>query len=401
MEGIDFIFNKENKKFYIPGEKKQTYEEYFKTLKIVENFQCFKIGNLDNIKFSKNSKNIKFKGNGYNEEIFICNKSQILYILNLFKFKRYKIIKYKNNNKDNNSDDNIILSDNLNFDEIIYLENLLNQKDYDRAKTPISNVPKVSLDLLSLSYYDYQKYDYSKIEGEFEMSNERQEFFQKLNNLVDFKKFIPICGPKSIGKTTTLLYYLKTFYPNEYFYINLSLCKKLFNKDDNEKLCLCICKELYNCISFQEVQECYNYIYQKKYKQIMDVVIDIMDYMNIKFPYKSFVFAIDQYKEKTDNKYQVIQQIMRKTDSNDKFIVIVCSSINEYDFRNSIEKKMDKKKNGFYLDFLFVNKLIKVNTNNLEKQNFTEPEKDLLNQFGDLYLYYQKILENKKTTKKI
>ena len=411
MEVKDFIFNEEDKKFYIPGEKKQTYEEYFKTLKIKENFQCFTIGNLNNIKFSKNSKNIKFKGNGYDEKIFICNKSQVLYILNLFKFKRYKVIKNKNNNNDynnndynkkddNNNDDNIILSDNLNFDEIIYLENLLNQEDFIKAKTPISNLSKVSLDLLSLSFYEYQKYDYSKIEGEFEMSNERQEFFEELHNLVDNKKFIPICGPKSIGKTTTLLYYLKKYYPNEYFYINLTLCKKLLNEDDNEKLCLCICKELYNCMSFKEVQKCYNYIYQKKYKQIMDLVIDIMDYMDKNFPCKSFIFAIDQYKEKTDKKYQVIEQIMKITNSNDKFIVIVCSSINEYDFRNSIEKKMDKAKNGFYLDFLFVNKLIKVNPTNLKEKNFTDGEKNLLNQFGDLYLYYQKILENKKNNEK-
>ena len=362
-------------------------------MEIVENFQCFTIDNINNIKFSKNSKYIKFKGNNLDEDIFICNKSQVLYILNLFKFKRYKI-------KNKNNDDNIILSDNLNFDEIIYIDNLLKKEDFDRANTPISNELKVPIDLLSLSFYDYQKYNYSKIEGEFEISDDRKELFNKLNNLVGVTKFIPICGPKSIGKTTTLLYYLKKFFPNEYFYINLSLCKKLLNKDDNEELCLCICKELYNCMSFIEVQKCYKYIYQKKYKQIMDVVIDIMDYMDINFPYKSSVFVIDQYKEKVDKKYQVIEQVMRKTNSNDKFTVIVCSSINEYDFRNSIDKKMDKTKNGFYLDFLFVDKLIKVNPNNLQEKNFTNLEKDLLNQSGDLYLYYQKILDNKNNDKK-
>ena len=258
----------------------------------------------------------------------------------------------------------------------------------------------MSLDLLSLSFYDYQKYNYSKIEGEFEISDERKELFNKLNNLVSITKFIPICGPKSIGKTTTLLYYLKKFFPKEYFYINLTLCKKLLNEDDNEKLCLYICKELYNCMSFKEVQKCYDCIYQKKYKQIMDVVIDIMEYMNINFPCKSFVFVVDQYKEKIDKKYKVIEQIKRKTNANDKFTVIVCSSINEYNFRNSIDKIMDQTKNVFYLDFLFVNKLIKVNQNHLQEKDFTKQEMDLLNQFGDLYLYYQRILENKNNEHK-
>ena len=79
----------------------------------------------------------------------------------------------------------------------------------------------------------------------------------------------------------------------------------------------------------------------------MDVIIDIMDYLNRNFSYKPICFVIDQYKEKIDKQYKSIEKIITKAKSNDKFTVILCSSINEYDFRISIRRKMDKK-NEFY-----------------------------------------------------
>ena len=198
--------------------------------------------------------------------------------MKLSKFKRYKI-----KNKDNDTD-NIILNDDLDFDEIIYLENLLKKEDFDKVKIIISNNSRVPLDMLSLSFYDYQKNRFSRINGEFEMTNEREEFFYKLKYLLKHTHFIPICGPKSIGKTITLLYFLKKYYLNGYFYINLSHCKKLFDKNEYEELYLCICKELYNCISFKEVNNFYRYVSEKNYKQIMEIVIDIIEYLDKNFP---------------------------------------------------------------------------------------------------------------------
>ena len=392
MESQNFIFNKNENKFYLPGKEKVSYEDLFKTLKIDEEFQIFKIGDK-NIKFSKNSKFIRFKGNNYDENIFICNKKQIIYILNLFKFKRYKI-----KNKDNYTD-NIILNDDLDFDEIIYLENLLKKEDFDKVKIIISNNSRVPLDMLSLSFYDYQKNRFSRINGEFEMTNEREEFFYKLKYLLKHTHFIPICGPKSIGKTITLLYFLKKYYLNGYFYINLSHCKKLFDKNEYEELYLCICKELYNCISFKEVNNFYRYVSEKNYKQIMEIVIDIIEYLDKNFPNEPFFFVIDQYKEKIDKKYKIIEQIKNKTNISDKFNVIVCSSINEFDFRNSIDKQKENPGNKFYLDFLFVNKLVKVNPQKIQN-DFSQKEKDLLSELGNLYLYYHQILENKKYEEK-
>ena len=383
MKNEDFIFNEEDKKFYLP-DNKMTYEEYFKTLQLNDDINYITVDGYS-IKIVKNSKYINFKGNNYDEKIFVCNKKQILYIIDLFKFKQY-IIKDNNNNIKNR------ISEKLDLDKIIYINNLLKEEDFNLANQDIRNESKVPLDLLSLLFYDYQKYDFAKIKGDFEMTQERKDFFDKLNELIDVKNFIPICGPKSIGKTTSLLYYLKLYFKSEYFYINLNHCRKLLNVEDYEKLCLCICKELFNCLSFDDVQNFYNYIYIKKYKEIMDVIIDIMDYLNRNFSYKPICFVIDQYKEKIDKQYKSIEKIITKAKSNDKFTVILCSSINEYDFRISIRRKIDKK-NEFYLDYLFINKLIYVNKNKLDI--FTKEEKELLNQSGNLYLYYQKILENK------
>ena len=88
---MEFIYNEEEKKFYLPDNSK-TYEDFFKKLEIKEKMICVDM-NGTIIRFAKNSKKIKFIGNGHNEDIFITNKNQILYILDLFHFKKYKIKK--------------------------------------------------------------------------------------------------------------------------------------------------------------------------------------------------------------------------------------------------------------------------------------------------------------------
>ena len=342
------------------------------------------------IRISKFSKKIIFKGNGYNEEIFIVNKNQILYLLNLFHFKKYKI-------KKNNVEYKNIISDYLDFDEIIYCENDLDEKDFKTANKIIQKDQKiVMLSSLSLSFYDYQKNSFSKIDGEFELTEERKLFFKKLEELINEKNFIPICGPKYIGKSISILYFLKIYIQSYYFYINLSYCKKLFLENRNECFSY-ISKELYYCLTFDNVQKIYNYISKNNYKNIMEIIVDIMNYLDINFPYKSFYFVLDQYKQKIDINYEYIKKIKLKSEENMKFTVIVCSSINEHDFRNSLDAKLNKK-NDFYLNYLYVNKLICVGQNKIK--DFDSEEKDLLNRAGNLFIYYQQILDNNHNRKK-
>ena len=73
--------------------------------------------------------------------------------------------------------------------------------------------------------------------------------------------------------------------------------------------------------------------------------------------------------------------------------MFVCSSINEYDFRCSLKRKFDNSE-LYFLNYLFVNKLICINTDEL-KVHFDSNEIKLLNESGNLFPYYNKIDENK------
>ena len=376
---MEFNFDKETKKFYLPNN--MTFEDYFKELTILDDYIMAEINN-DYIRFSKNSKKVKFVGKGHNEEIFVVNVNQVIYILNLFEFKRYKI-------KDKDGNIKKKIDNDLDFDEIIYLENILEKEEYNKVQTPMKE--DISLNNLSLLYFDYQKHEY-KEDGKFELTKEREDFFNQLKTLIKNNNFIPICGPKSIGKTTSILYYAKKNYKNQYFYINLSYCKNLLLNDKYEQLYLCICKELCNCLKFEEITQFYNYISNQKYSNIMKLVLGIIQYLDKNFINNQFFIIIDQYKEKIDKKYNIIQEIELRTKVDDRFNILVCSSINEYDLRNSIQNRL-KQNTNFYLNFLFVNKLIYIKDNNLT--DFKDEEKELLKQSGNLFQFYYKILENK------
>lgn len=82
---MEFNFDKETKKFYLPNN--MTFEDYFKELTILDDYIMAEINN-NYIRFSKNSKKVKFVGKGHNEEIFVVNANQVIYI-GIFFFVRY------------------------------------------------------------------------------------------------------------------------------------------------------------------------------------------------------------------------------------------------------------------------------------------------------------------------
>ena len=383
MESSDkeFYFDEENDTFYtVKGG--ESYEDFFKKLKPMKKDWSFHKVNDVEVTFSKNSKNIKFTKNGETKNIFVVNSYQVSFLLKKFKYNDYKI--------DGKLITETNFDDSLNFSEITYLENLLTKVEFNKAKENIENKNPIFLDDLSLIYSDYQKF---KKNSEFIITNEVNEFIEKLKLLNKSKRFIPICGPKSIGKTTSLLYYLKNYAALKYFYINLSYCKKLLVNGDKKNLCLCICKELFNCLKFEDVNKFYNSLYEMNYVNIMDIVTYIIKYIDEKASFGKIYLVLDQYKEKIDKDYKVIKQIELKTKINNKFSVIICSTINEYDFRNSLNKKSNNSKE-FYLDYLFINKLAYVNIN-IIKNELNDEEKILLKDSGNLFFYFHYIYENK------
>ena len=381
-----FVYEEKEQKFYLINEKK-SFETLFKDTVFEEGEDfAFVTINEKPVKISKNSKYIKFSGNGHNEKIFIANTNQALFIINLFKFKNFKVKK-----EDGTFADGIY--DDLDFNEIIYSESPLDEKEYKIVNTLIKKNDKISIDKLSLFYLDYQKYDFSRVlDGEFELSPERKDFYDKLK-ILQKKRFIPIIGPKSIGKTTSLLYYLKSYWFSQYFYINLTYWKDMLAKNKNEELLLCICKELFNCMSFSDVQNFYGIFYGKNYISAMDIILDIINYLKDLYFDKQICIAIDQYKNKLDKDYKIIRQIKHIASKDTKFIFFICSSINEFDLRYSLDQK-DK----FHLNFLFVNKL--TNVGNKELNELNEDEKSLLKDCGNLFFYFYKIKNDSKIERK-
>lgn len=386
MSGQYFVFEEKEKKFYLINEKK-SFEALFKDI-VFEEGEDFAYVSINGIpvKISRNSKYVKFSGNGYNEKIFIVNTNQALFIINLFKFKNFKV------KRENGTFTNGIFDD-LDFNEIIYSETPLDEKEYKIVNTLIKKNDKISLDKLSLFYLDYQNYDFSRvIDGEFELSPERKDFYDKLK-VLQKKRFIPIIGPKSIGKTTSLLYYLKSYWFSQYFYINLTYWRDMLAKNKYEDLLLCICKELFNYMTFSDVQKFYGIFYGKNYISAMDIILDIINYLEDLYFDKQICITIDQYKNKLDKDYKIIHQIKNIAEKDTKFIFFICSSINEFDLRYPLDQK-DK----FHLNYLFVNKLTNVGNKELNKLN--ENEKSLLKDCGELFFYFYKIKNDSKIERK-
>ena len=381
MNDNKFYFDEKEYKFYIYKDG-LSYQDIYNSLSPINDDWTFYEDDGVSVTISKNSKLISFIKDIKKINIFITNAHQVFFLLNKFKFTHYKI--------DGKNPNEIIIGDNLDFSTIEYLDNLLFREDFDKVDENVKNNTKIFLKNLSLMYFDYQEI---KEDSEFILTNERNEFFKYLKALIQQSKFIPICGPKSIGKTTSLLYYLKMNARRKYFYINLKYCKKLLLLGKKEKLYLCICKELYNCMTFEDVKKFYNFIFEKDYIKIMELVYEILKYMNRISPFDKCYFLIDHYKEKTDKNYEILQKIEMQTKITDKFHIIVCSSINEYDYRYSLNKKLENS-NQYFLNYLLINKLYYVENEFVEKV-LNKNEIKLLNDCGNLFIYYYQIKTNK------
>ena len=56
-------------------------------------------------------------------------------------------------------------------------------------------------------------------------------------------------------------------------------------------------------MQFKDVQIFYNYLCQNKYSNIMELLDNILNYMDLNFPYNQCYILIDQYKEKIDKNF--------------------------------------------------------------------------------------------------
>ena len=382
----EFFFDEKENKFYLP-DKSKTYESFYQEKK--DNKEELKkvITYKENYKLylSENSKLMKFISKEKQNDIFISNAGQLAFLIGHYGFKKYILLK-------NGVQTNKTLYS-LDFDTIKEVDNYLNEEEYKKVNRPLNNYSNIPLKSLSILYNKYQKYYISTNDNEFILTNERKTFFDKLKDLLRETNFVSICGPKSIGKTTSLLYFQQVYITNS-LYINLSYCKKLYEYKNKEELYLVICRELFNCLTFEEVNEVYQFLEKNKFNSLMDLLYKLIIYISDTFEDNFYFFIIDQYKEKIDKNNDIIEKIENLLAYNKNLSFIICNSLNEKDYRKAL-KLYNKNPTSFFLNYLFVNKLVTVTEKDMINLNLNKEEKELLAQCGNLFQYLYKIQLNK------
>ena len=273
----------------------------------------------------------------------------------------------------------------------IKIENIFdkNTTEYTEVNEKIL-LSDLTLKKLSLISNDYLYIPKSGENIRFDLTEERKDFFEYLKNEIENSQFIPICGPESIGKTSTVLGFFslnRNLY--NYFYINLKTLDKY--RGDIIKIRELIIKELYHCIHIKTINENIEII-KKLVTDESNNPLKLINGLINKLDLGGIYLIIDQYKITFDKDYHELKIIKRI--ANERFIhIILISSMNEEDVKDSIVNTLSniKKPGIFTIDYIYVNSLVKCNGEDLG-----EKYKLLLQNYGSTYYYYFNILEEKE-----
>ena len=405
-KNVEYIYigyyDDKNHKFMLNSTSKVSFEDFYKIknsnqVKIDKNNNEL-INEKDNLNIKylfNNPHNIKFSfPDGETNEIYISNMRQLLFINDkIIKKKKYNIIISDNGIEYYMTND---LKKIYASKYIKYIISLINLEDYKKSSSYINESESLGLKDLSLNYEYYldntQFVNNDKIF--FSITEQRKEFFEFLNNKLLEQQYLPICGLEGIGKTASILAYLK--YTNKtYFYFNIKTINKLLESNEIEKLREILMKEMYHFIAFENAKYYYDYLDKLLNDKISS--IDLFKSIFQEINEKTEIIVLDQYKTKYDIDYFKLGSILN-TNYNCKLIIM--SSINEDDVRESILSsikwalKINNKKPK--LDYYYIISLVHVNEDDIIF--LEEDQKNLLNEFGNLYYYYYKI---KKTASKL
>jgi hypothetical protein len=319
------------------------------------------------------------------KEIFVANINQFTFLNNKFGFG-FKITI---------SDDNINYSSGLVISEcfkakyIKYVNAVIDKEDFICSTKYVSNKDSLGLNDLSINYKYYLE-NSNLVDDDnnfFIKSEKRKEFFELLNKYIKNKdKLLALCGLEGIGKTASILGYLKKC-KLSYYYFNVKAIDKLLSSNQNKEVIKVLLTETYNFIEFSSAQEYYNLIKQilNQNSSVMNVLNEIINIIQ----YKVVVIVVDEYKTKYDENYTKLKNIINMIDNK----IIIISSMNEDDIRNSIllsiKSALNINNTRPILDYYYIIDLVKVSKDDLNK--FNEKQKRLLGEFGYLYPYYYKI----------
>ena len=280
-----------------------------------------------------------YKNENESEEINVYNFNQILLYENSLSLNTQEIEFYDSNN-------NLIPKSEESFKKIHYFRKAPLNKEVNDKK-PDEYYKKIFDDYLENKYPNYgeqlslnlKEYSGQKPENfQYIKSKGRTELHDKLTDFIDSKKStLPLTGVSGIGKTITLLEFLRiNFVNNQHCYFNI---KNLSKQSNIEKLASEFVKLFNKKQYLSDYIELFRKLENTKNISIWDKIVMILDYiieMNNKYKIgNKIIIVFDQYKLGFDSNQTLLNIVQKeKYISNMKFII--CSSINEKDVKSNI-----------------------------------------------------------------
>ena len=386
-------YDKEKYKFMLKEKSTVSFEDLYKNsekkIKDKKNNELISEENIPDIKYIYNNPheiNFTFLDDT-KKNIFISNMRQFLHINR--EIANGKELRLFISNDGINYNKSVDMNQSYSSKYVKYTISSINEADYLSSTSYVDVNAQLSLKALSLNYgYYLENTDLVENKNDFFSNTEqRKNFFEFLDNKLEDNKYLALCGLEGIGKTTSILAYLK-YSTKTYFYFNVKTIDKLLENAETAKIKDILLKEMYHFIEFKQAKNYYDFIDELLEKS--HTAMDIFKHIFGKIKDDVEIIVLDQYKTKYDLNYSTLTNILNSEYTNK---IIIISSMNEDDIRKAIIislkwalKISDKKP---ILDYYYIIELVKVRDTELNV--LKDDEKKLLNEFGNLYIYYYKI----------
>ena len=170
------------------------------------------------------------------------------------------------------------------------------------------NAP-LSLNDLSLNY-DYYLENTKFVDDKnnfFVNTDKRKKLFEFLNDKLQDNNFLALCGLEGIGKTASILAYLK-YYKQTYFYFSIKTIDKLLAKKEINTIKKIILKEMYHFIRLEELEKYYEFLNEllEENNSAMSIFKKIFD----KIKNSVQIIVLDQYKTVFEPNYDLLEKII-------------------------------------------------------------------------------------------
>ena len=200
----------------------------------------------------------------------------------------------------------------------------------------------------------------------FIFSEERKQFLNKLDKITIMYEPFEVFGPQGIGKSTTLLAFLKQENVNG-FYLNL----KFLNEQNMDDFINTILIESMNLFTdYNEYEKLLIYMKDKKFNEKWKYMEEIISYLiRLKMGEKTMYLIFDQFKEIIGD-YNINEYISKIEGERkySKIYIIKCSSMNDDKVKNQYSLYFEKDNKN--LDHIYIEKLIEINDSSLGSNLF-------------------------------